>query len=33
MDIYSEDAYENIYILYENDKIVMKGDGVSLISF
>ena len=33
MDIYSENAYENIYILYENDKIVMKGEGVSLISF
>ncbi len=33
MDTYSEQAYENIYIIYENDKIVMEGDGISSISF
>lgn len=33
MDDYSKDAYEKIYILYENNQIVMKGDRLSLISF
>ncbi len=33
MEFCSENAYENIYVLYENDKIVIRGEGVSLISF
>ena len=33
MDNYSEDAYDNVFILYENDMVIMEGGGVSLISF
>lgn len=31
MDDYSEDAYNNINIQYDDDKIIMRGEGVSLI--
>lgn len=31
MDDYSEDTYNNINIQYDNDKIIMRGEGVSLI--
>lgn len=33
MDNYSEEAYDKICILYDNDEVIMEGDGISLISF